>query len=351
MPPVRILVLGGADRMRFLQALVAQDLDGLAPGEGIHGALTDDRGRPIADFHLYVLPEALLLELPVGRAEEARAALDGRIIADDVRTAWASGGVVAYESSDPGQLAIASGSPRQGGPLDSLGDPAPGVGFADGTGFAEDDPALEDEAVLATVPAVRHAVLRASRLGGFGALHWSSVDRMVELAAVASGGSGVTVALSATQLDLLEITAGRIGAMELAEARVWNELGMMAAVSLTKGCWMGQEIVRRVHVLGETRRVLRGLTLDVPHGVDWAGAALEDAVGAAAGVVTRASRAPSLDATVGLAFVRRDCVVGAALTAVRADGARAPALVRALPFVTRRPVGVAPPSWLPQETA
>jgi len=350
-PPVRVLVLGGVDRLRFLQALVAQDLGGLTPGDGVYGALTDDRGRPISDFHLFVLPEAVLLELPIGRAEEARAALEARIIADDVRTAWASGEVVAYESSDPGRLAIAAGSPGRGGPPGDLEDPSPGVGFADGTGFAEEDPALEDEAVLATVPAARHAVLRASRLGAFGALHWSSGDRMVELAAAASGDSGTTVLLSATQLDPLEITAGRIAAAELAEAKVWNELGVMAAVSLTKGCWMGQEIVRRVHVLGETKRVLRGVTLDVPHGVGWAGAMLEDGAGAPAGIVTRAVRAPFLDATVGLAFVRRDVAPGATLTAVRSDGVRIAAVARTLPFVTRRPAGVAPPSWLPLETA
>ncbi len=341
-PPVRVLVLGGADRLRFLQALVAQDLAGLAPGDGVHGALTDDRGRPIADFHLFVLPEAVLLELPAGRADEARAALDARIIADDVRTAWADGGVVAYEAGDPARLAAALGVAG-----DAVASPAPGVTFAAAGGFADGDEALEDEAVLATVPAARHAVLRASRLGGYGALRWADGDRMAELAAAA--GPGVTLALSATQLDPLEIAAGRIAAAELAEAKVWNELAVMSAVSLTKGCWMGQEIVRRVHVLGETRRLLRGVRLETPHGVGWAGATLEDAAGAAAGTVTRAARAPFLGATIGLAFVRREALPGATLTARRADGAAAAATVHALPFVARRPADAPEPAWIPRE--
>ena len=339
-PPVRVLVLGGSDRLRFLQALVAQDLAGLAPGDATYGALTDERGRPIADFHLYVLPEAVLLELPAGCADAARAALDGRIIADDVRTAWAEGGIVAYESGDPARLPA---------PL-AVTAPTPGIGFAAAGGFAEDDAMLEDEAMLATVPAARHAVLRASRLGGFGALHWADGDRMAELAAAAAAGSGVTIALSATQLDPLEIAAGRISAAELAEAKVWNELGVMSAVSLTKGCWMGQEIVRRVHVLGETRRLLRGVTIATPHGVGWAGATLEDAAGAA-GVVTRAARAPVLEATIGLAFVRRELTPGATLTARRTDGACATATVHPLPFVARRPAGATEPTWLPRENA
>lgn len=338
MPPVRVLVLGGSDRLRFLQALVAQDLAGLGPGDAVYGALTDERGRPIADFHLYVLPEAVLMELPSGRADEARAALDGRIIADDVRTAWADGGIVAYESGDPARRPAL------------LAGPSPAVAFAAAGGFPDGDAALEDEAVLATVPAARHAVLRASRLGGFGALHWADGDRMAELAMAAAAGAGVTIALSATQLDPLEIAAGRISAAELAAAMVWNELGAMSAVSLTKGCWMGQEIVRRVHVLGETRRLLRGVTIATPHGVGWAGATLEDAAGAA-GVVTRAARAPFLEATIGLAFVRHELPPGATLTARRADGAHATATVHLLPFVARRPAGAPEPIWTPRENA
>jgi folate-binding protein YgfZ len=159
----------------------------------------------------------------------------------------------------------------------------------------------------------------------------------------------VTLALSPTQLDPLEISAGRLSAAELAEAKVWNELAVMDAVSLTKGCWMGQEVVRRVHVLGETKRLLRGVRIDAPHGVGWAGATLEDAAGSAAGTVTRAARAPFLGATIGLAFVRRDATPGATLTARRADGTAAAVTVHALPFVARRPAGAPEPAWIPRE--
>jgi folate-binding protein YgfZ len=228
----------------------------------------------------------------------------------------------------------------------------PAVAFDAAGGFAADDPALEDEAALAAVPAARHAVLRASRLGGYGALHWAEGDRMAELAAAAAGaaGPGVTLALSPTQLDPLEIAAGRMSAAELAEARVWNELGVMSAVSLTKGCWMGQEIVRRVHVLGEVQRRLTGVVLDLPHGVGWAGARLETPEGAPAGTITRAARSPSLGTTLGLAFVRRaHGVPGTPLVAVRDDGARASARAAALPFVHRVPAGKGMPAFQPVE--
>jgi folate-binding protein YgfZ len=349
-PSTRVLVVGGADRLRFLHAVTAADVAALVPGEGAYGALTDERGRPVSDFHLYVLPEAVLLELPTGRAEEARATLDRLVIADDVTTAWASGETVAYESADPARLATTLAAARAGrftAPAGMLAAMAPAVGYDEAQGAA--GTALED------VPARRQAILRASRLGGHGALHWSAAGRAGELAAAVtaagSGGSGaVTVALSATQRDPLEIEAGRLGAAELAEAKVWNELGAMHAVSLTKGCWMGQEIVRRVHARGEVQRRLAGVVLEVPHGTGWDGARLETPGGAPAGTITRAARSPSLGTTVALAFVHRAAwTPGSPLVAVRGNGVRAPATTAGLPFVRRVPDGAGTPAFQPVE--
>ena len=337
-PGSRVLVVGGQDRARFLHAVIAQDVQALGPGEGAFSALTDDRGRPVSSLHLFVLPEAILLEIPAGRAEETRAALDRLVIADDVVTAWAAGETVAYESSDPAWLAATLAPARAGrfAPSASvLDDPAPGVGFAD---VALDDPA-DDAGALALVPLRRQAVLRASRLGGLGALHWSEGSRTEDLAAVAARREPrVGVLLSSEQRAPLEIEAGLAGEEELAEARVWNELDLMDAVSLTKGCWMGQEIVRRVHVLGEVKRRRTGVFLDTPHGQGWAGASLETGEGASAGIVTRAARSATLSRTVAQAFVARAAwQPGSPLVAVRPDGARARAETALLPFVARAP--------------
>lgn len=337
-PDGRILVVGGSDRVRFLHAVTAAEVEGLEPGGGVFGALTDDRGHPVSSFHLYVLPEAVLLELPSGRAETAREALERLVIADDVTLAWAAGATVGYESADAALLA-ATMAPARGSrfvaPPEALAGVTPAVGYAAGSG--EPDP--ED---LASLPLRREAVLRASRLGGFGALHWAlDGDRAGELAALATRRDAkVKIALSPAEREPLEIEAGAIGVAEIEEAKVWNELDAMDAVSLTKGCWMGQEIVRRVHALGELQRKRTGVVLDAPHGQGWARALLEDEAGVPAGVVTRAARSRALGATVAQAFVRRaHWAPGSRLVAVRpADGARASATVAALPFVQRAAV-------------
>ena len=351
-PAGRILVVGGADRLRFLHAVTAQDVAGLAPGEGVYGALTDDRGRPVSDFRLFVLPEVVLLELPAGRAEAARAALDRLVIADDVTTAWANGETVAYESANPDLLARTMARVRGGRfavPAPVLAGAVPGVGYAE---LPDDGGPLDGEDALAALPRRRQVVLRASRLGAHGALHWAATGRADELALLAATGDPVvTLALSAPQRDPLEIEAGVIGEAELALARVWNELDAMDAVSLTKGCWMGQEIVRRVHVLGEVQRRLTGVVLETPHGQGWAGAVLSSGEGAPAGVITRAARSASLGRTLALAFVHRaSWAAGSALVAVRPDGTRARATTASLPFVRRIPGDARAPAIPPVET-
>jgi folate-binding protein YgfZ len=331
-----VLVVGGRDRLRFLHALVAQDVGALVPGQGAYGALTDERGRPIADYNLVVLPEAVLLELPEGRAEEARTALDRRVIADDVVTAWAAGTTVAYEAGDPAALGASLVAARAGRfvpPVAALADLAPGAWYAPGEPVPH-----EGEEALALVPANRQAMLRATRLGGFGVLHWP-------------GGPSPSGLLSAAEIEALEIMAGRMAAPELAEAKVWNELGVLAAVSLTKGCWMGQEIVRRVHSRGEVKRRLGGVTLDAPDAAGLCGARLEMADGAPVGVVTRAARSVDAGLTVGLAFLDRAAWdAGAPLVAVRGNGTRLAARRTPLPLVRRVPTGAGIPLFEPLET-
>jgi len=332
----RLLVVGGRDRLRFLHAVPTQDVEGLAPGEAAYGALIDDRARPISDFLLYVLPHALLLELPRARAERAREALERLVVADDVVLAWSVGGCVAYEADDPARLAaaFAEASAAPGWPAPDaawLAAPGPAVFYR---GEACVEPAEWTDETLATVASECAAALRASRLGAFGIAH-ASADPLAECARAAA--SGAYAALDPTRLDPLQLAAGRPGDAELAGAAVWNELGLEGALSFTKGCYMGQEIVNRVHAQGRLQRRLVGLELEAINGIAWAGGALVDAAGAPVGTITRATRVPGLERTLAFGFVRREAwAPGTTLTARRADGQEARAVVAALPFVTRQ---------------
>jgi len=263
--------------------VTTQDVQGLAPGEAAYGALTDDRGRPVSDFRLYVLPEAVLLEAPRATFDALHAALERLVIADDVQLAEADGTPACVEGDDvAAALACLAPVRRARGwfvpPAGALAGTQLAVGWNAQVAPAED---LDDPAALAAVPRRREAMLLASRYGGSGFLDWSGP---------------LEGAADDEAIDAREIAAGRPGAPEIAEARVWNELGVMDAVSFTKGCFMGQEILNRVQAQGNLQRRLVRLALS---GEVAAGAALEDQQGLDAGVVTRAAQGRAF------AFARR----------------------------------------------
>jgi folate-binding protein YgfZ len=266
----------------------------LLPGQGAYGALTDDRGRPVSDFRLYVLPEAVLLEVPADAAEALRAALERLVIADDVILAWADGAPVAVEASDAeGALALLAGPRRERGWFVPPAGALAGEALAVGWDASSEPAAADDEDALAAVPRLRQAMLRASRYGGTGLLDWSGPR--------ADGAA-------AEALDALEIAAFRPGPAEFAEARVWNELGRLDAVSFTKGCFMGQEILNRVNAQGNLQRrlvALSGRGEDVP-AAGLRGAPLIDQAGDTAGLVTRAARPAPGEPVLAFGFVRKE---------------------------------------------
>ncbi len=90
-------------------------------------------------------------------------------------------------------------------------------------------------------------------------------------------------------------------------------LEQLDAISYTKGCYTGQEVVARVHFRGHVNRTMRGLrasgTTPPP-----TGASLSDATGKAAGDVRSSLTSPRLGG-IALGMVRREVENGAKLLA------------------------------------
>lgn len=101
------------------------------------------------------------------------------------------------------------------------------------------------------------------------------------------------------------------------------------AISYTKGCYTGQEVVARVHFRGHVNRHLRGLRIAAAEPPP-TGAQLVDASGRPVGEVRTAVSSPRLGG-IALAMVRREVEAGASVTA-RWDGGEAQADVSTLPF-------------------
>ena len=135
-------------------------------------------------------------------------------------------------------------------------------------------------------------------------------------------------------LETARIEAGipRFGA-DLDENTLAPEALDEQAISYTKGCYIGQEIIARVRSRGQIARALRGLRLSddlkaLPAKGD---KLLKD--GKEVGFISSAAASPALRATIALGMVRREAnEIGTALN-LRTSGGETPARIVALPFV------------------
>ena len=84
------ICLTGADRARFLNGQVTNNVKDLRAGEGCYAALVTARGKLQSDLNIYCLPDELLLDFEPGLTDTVSQRLDKYIIADDVQIADAA---------------------------------------------------------------------------------------------------------------------------------------------------------------------------------------------------------------------------------------------------------------------
>ena len=145
-------------------------------------------------------------------------------------------------------------------------------------------------------------------------------------------GTAVDVLVPATQLqeDLLEDLVNESNAIvvsddiyevlriesgvpkygvDMDETTIVPELGIDTVISYTKGCYIGQEIIARIHFRGHVAKKLTGLALSVPPATgsgNLVGQELKSQDGKNAGRITSVTFSPKLDKTIALAYVRYD---------------------------------------------
>lgn len=131
-----------------------------------------------------------------------------------------------------------------------------------------------------------------------------SIDPPVEL-----------VGLSIAQWTALRIEAGEpVMGADVDEKTIPQESGLVDdAVSFTKGCYLGQELVARIDTRGHVNRHLRGLRLSGPAPLGSVVTAVADAVG----VLTSTAWSERQSSHVGLAMLKRTVTPG---DSVQVDG-------------------------------
>lgn len=306
--------LTGNDRREYLQGLLTNDIAALQPGEGCYACLLTAQGRMISDMYVIETGDAILMDLEPHATTRVAAHLDQFVFSEDV--------VVVNVTESTRQLGVFG--PRSTQVLrDALGASIDGVD-------------LDRLLVLANRAFIWNGqpvtIVRRDDLGEIGFDLWTAADHGDALSrAIRDGGAAV---VGPEVAEVRRVEAGRPAfGKDMTEETIPLEAGIEdRAISRTKGCYVGQEVIIRVLDRGHGRvaRRLVGLTCDVGADVPDAGAPIS-AGDRAIGSITSAAWSPSLERPIALGYVHRDFVAPG--TGVTIDTG-VPATVTALPFVS-----------------
>lgn len=278
-----LIEVRGRDRVRWLDGMVTNDVAALAPGpecSGCYALLLTQQGRIVADLHVLLREQAFWLETAASAVRPASLHLERYIVADDVELADRSGSFARLAVEGPAALGILESA--LGGAVSLARDACADLvlGGAEVTVAAfgwSGQPAYQIFVPAGAEAAVRAVLCRA-------------------------GEARELVEGDAEALEILRIEAGlpRLGA-ELGEDVLPAEARLERAISTTKGCFTGQEVVARMATRGRVSHRLVGLCFQ-GESVPAAGQPLL-AAGRPIGEVTSACLSPQFGA-IALAFVR-----------------------------------------------
>lgn len=303
-----VIRVTGPDRATWLQGLLSNDIEALVPGRGCYAAWLTPQGRMITDAVVLAEPDALTVELPASLAAPLTRQLGAAVFAEDV----------AVEGETGRWKHVGVHGPAA----------ASAVARATGAGLSEQQ--------LAAWPEFTHAasgqalVMRRDTYGSPGFLVrtpaadvdlWTSRLRL----------AGATP-VPADHLEYGRIEAGRPEfLLDMDADTIPLEAGIEhRAISFTKGCYVGQEVIVRVLHRGGGRVARRLVGLSVEGAcVPAARAAVRTSRGD--GRVTSAAWSPRLRRGVALAYVPRDAADPGTAVTVACGGEDVPATVWVLP--------------------
>ncbi|MEM8531693.1 MAG: glycine cleavage T C-terminal barrel domain-containing protein [Chloroflexota bacterium] len=235
------IFMRGKDRIELLQRLSTNDLLKLQPGQGTQTVLTTSIGRIIDVLTVHALEDELLIVTSPEQGPLVFGHLRKNIFFNDQVTLSPAG-----RTHD--QIAV------YGAQAESL------LEAATGRSLQEIPPYHIVNTTLANVGLM---ISRRKHLGGHGFTLYVPVEQSEHVEAKLRDDGALM--LSQESFDILRVEQG-YGAFgqELSTEYIPLETGLMDAISFTKGCYVGQEIIARMESRNRLAKQLRGLRLSQP---------------------------------------------------------------------------------------
>lgn len=324
LPQRGILQVTGNDRIDFLNRFLTNELIGkdskkpLTAGSGVYAFLLNNKGRIVADVNVLERGDRTLLETDARSVPNLREVLETHRFSEKVK----------FEGLVEKNHQIALHGPKA---ADILRQIAPGLG---------DLPPLAS--TPAKIDAAEALIWRDDPCGAPGYYIIVPTEAagklwMKILAEFSSGEIGKRPVRPAgwAMFNTTRIEAGRaMFGIDFDDSVLPAETGQLhRAVSFTKGCYLGQEIVARMHARGQVARQIVGIKMQAD-ALPLAGAPIMDEEQNQVGGITSSTISPVLsNAAIGLAMVKTAFAKPGTTLRIAAEGALRPGIVVELPFV------------------
>jgi folate-binding protein YgfZ len=357
------ICLTGADRVRFLHGQVTNDVKKLHTGEGCYAAITTAKGKMESDLNIFALADELLLDFEPGLTEKISQRLEKFIVADDVQIVDVAPhyGLLSVQGPKTAEVIVALGLMGRDALLRAQADRqiSPTIMKISDATLGEIYLVNQARLFSSPLPAKRgegqgegHSINQTSSpqpspplSGGEGEEALVGFDLFVpnnslgavadKLIAAAKQIGGRACGWTAFETARIEAGVPRYGA-DMDETNIPLECGIESrAIVYNKGCYIGQEVINRIHSVGHVTRELRGLRLADPPGAGLPLPQKHDKLfhaGREVGYVTSAVKSPALNANIALGYVRREAnQIGNELT-LRTAAGESPVKIVELPF-------------------
>jgi folate-binding protein YgfZ len=302
------LIVSGSEAMPFLNGLVTNDVKALEEGRWMHAAFPNVQGRLLGAVRMLHRAGGFLIDMEASAHEAVAKTLSRFTLAGDFRLTEMTDELAAFTVQGARAAEIV------------------------GEVLAHDAAQVERGRIVEAVwKSESVSVIRATHTAEDG------FDIFVNAADAEALWDALRLAgarpVGSEALEILRVEAGlpRFG-VDVTENNVVLEAGLNEAVSFTKGCYLGQEIIARIHWRGHVAKRLAGLRLDEENAVE-NGAQIRSAEGKEIGRVTSTVFSIKLQKHIALAIVKYDYLAAGTEVVVVSGERELAGQVVELPFV------------------
>ena len=290
----------GPDRIGFLQAIISNEVSALPEWHGRYGTLLTARGRIVSDFCYYRLPESVLLDIDSHFLPKTLQVLEGYVIMDDV---------LLKDVSEEWSHWSLQGPKTE----DLLREVFPS--FAPGEAWQVQEVHWQGMALLLinkNERAPSQVEMLLPREAG------ALLEKEIRKESVSKSLQDV----GDEAWEILRLEAGiPLFGVDMDEQRYPMEARLSRAVSLTKGCFVGQEVVAKATNVGGVNNLLMGLRLDGAS-VPARGSAVLSGEGKQVGMITSAVFSPRNRCPIALAYLKTKFAISGSECMVVAENDR-----------------------------